>query len=189
MGEFFNPWRRKLGLLTLLVACVLMSGWVRSLRTVNNTVIRFGGHSLIQLISRDQTLAVRRIKSKLRVKELSVDRVLLIGFQAPRGNSTGNLAINVDPPTRAAEGSPFHWIIKSYGFEIGDCSDQQFPLQIFVARVPYWSIVIPLTLLSAYLLISKPANRLRRKAMNLLQPRGRESWANFSTVGEGSLAW
>jgi len=163
MGEFFKPWRRKLGLLTLMMACVLMSGWVRSLRTMNYTVIRFGDDSLVQLISRDQALAVRRIKSNLSVNMLSVDRVLLMGFQAPRGNSTGNLAINVDPTTRAAEGSTFHWIMKSYGFEIGDCSDQQFPLQIFVARIPYWSIVIPLTTLSAYLLITKPRISTQKK--------------------------
>lgn len=31
MGEsFFKPWRRKLGLLTLLMACVFAAGWVRS---------------------------------------------------------------------------------------------------------------------------------------------------------------
>jgi hypothetical protein len=155
MKEFFQPWRRKIGVVTLILACVLMGGWLRSLRAVNNIAFTIGDHSLIQMISRDEALAVRRIKSRLAVKELSVDRVLLMGFQAPQGNSTGHLATNVDPPTRAAEGSPFNWIMKLHGFEIGNCADKQLPLQIFVARVPYWSIVIPLTMASAYLLHGK----------------------------------
>ena len=31
MPEYFKPWRRKLGTLTLLMACVFMSAWTRSL--------------------------------------------------------------------------------------------------------------------------------------------------------------
>ena len=161
MSEFFRGWRRKFGVLTLLLACVLMGGWLRSLRTVNNVSFTIGDHSLIQLISRDAALAVRRTKSKLAVKELSVDRVLLMEFQAPQGNSTGHLAINVDPPTRAAEGAPFRWIIRRYGFEIGSCADKLFPLQICVVRVPYWSVVIPLTLLSAFLLLFKSRQAIK----------------------------
>ena len=30
MREFFKPWRRKIGVVTLVMACVLMAGWVRS---------------------------------------------------------------------------------------------------------------------------------------------------------------
>lgn len=28
--EFFKPWRRRIGVVTLVLACVLMAGWVRS---------------------------------------------------------------------------------------------------------------------------------------------------------------
>lgn len=172
MSEFFRGWRRKIGVLTLLLACVLMGGWLRSLRAVNNVAFTIGGHSLVQLISRDEALAVRRIKSRLAVKELSVDRVSLIGFQAPQGNSTGNLAINVDPPARTAEGSPFDWIMKRYGFEIGNCADKQFPLQIFVVRVPYWFMVIPLTLISAYLFLTKPRQSNQTKNLETVAAKG-----------------
>ena len=30
MGEFFKGWRRKVGVLTLLIACVFAAGWIRS---------------------------------------------------------------------------------------------------------------------------------------------------------------
>jgi hypothetical protein len=30
MGDYFKPWRRKIGVVTLVVACVFMAGWIRS---------------------------------------------------------------------------------------------------------------------------------------------------------------
>jgi hypothetical protein len=128
---------------------------------VNNLTFNIGDRSLIQLISRDESMTVRRIHSTLTVQQLSADRVLLLGYQAPQVNSTGNLAISVDLATRTAEGSPFHWILKRFGFEIGHCSDRQFPLKIFVTRLPYWSLVLPFTLLSAYLLLGKQNSTIK----------------------------
>ena len=31
MGDFFKPWRRKIGVVTLVFACLVAGGWVRSL--------------------------------------------------------------------------------------------------------------------------------------------------------------
>ena len=31
MGEFCNGWQRKIGVLTLVVACLFAAGWLRSL--------------------------------------------------------------------------------------------------------------------------------------------------------------
>lgn len=44
----------------------------------------------------------------------------------------------------------FHW--EWMGFAKGECST----MFVRLWTVPYWSIVIPLTLLSAYLLLIKP---------------------------------
>lgn len=156
MREFFKPWRRKAGCVTLLMSLCFMAGWMRSLRGVEYFEFFIGHRSLIQLISREGTAAVRRVKSELTVKEISVDRVLLMEFQPPQGNSTGHLAISVDATSRSLEGSPHRWMMNNYGFEIGGVADRKFPLQVFMICVPYWSIVIPLTLLSAWLLLSKP---------------------------------
>ena len=30
MGDFFHGWRRKVGLLTLVMACVFTAGWIRA---------------------------------------------------------------------------------------------------------------------------------------------------------------
>jgi hypothetical protein len=36
MGEYFKPWRRKVGCVTLIVACVFAAGWVRSFYVVDD---------------------------------------------------------------------------------------------------------------------------------------------------------
>ena len=36
MGDFFKPWRRKIGVVTLLMACVFAAGWVKSFSTVDS---------------------------------------------------------------------------------------------------------------------------------------------------------
>ena len=36
MGGYFKPWRRKIGVVTLVMACVLMAGWVRSLTVADH---------------------------------------------------------------------------------------------------------------------------------------------------------
>ena len=43
MREFFSGWKRKTGCLTLLMACVLAAGWVRSLTTEDSTLIFVAG--------------------------------------------------------------------------------------------------------------------------------------------------
>ena len=42
MSEFFKPWRRKLGVVTLAVACVFAGGWVRSLGVSDRRSHRIG---------------------------------------------------------------------------------------------------------------------------------------------------
>ena len=44
MGEFFKPWRRKLGIVTLVLACVFMGGWVRSYSA--HDALNIAGHRL-----------------------------------------------------------------------------------------------------------------------------------------------
>lgn len=44
MREFFKPWRRKLGVLVLVLACVLMAGWARSQRMIDELSVDVFGH-------------------------------------------------------------------------------------------------------------------------------------------------
>ena len=56
MGEFFRGWKRKTGMLTLVLACVFMAGWVRSSFFIEGLVIPLGMKSSASLVSSDSSL-------------------------------------------------------------------------------------------------------------------------------------
>src|SRR4051812_1918324 len=116
MGDFFKAWRRKLGVATLGLACVFMAGWGGSLRVANNAEFNIGHRTLIQLISREATFAVRRIHSELPVEPTNnINRVVLMGWQSRSGDAAGDLATDVDAAVRDSESSQYRsryrWIL------------------------------------------------------------------------------
>ena len=51
MGEFFRGWRRKFGLVTLALACLLMGGWIRTYFITDVVTAPFGKTTLITVNS------------------------------------------------------------------------------------------------------------------------------------------
>ena len=51
MSEFFRGWRRKVGVVTLMMACVLTGMWVRSMSVIDNCELPVGKHSVIIVFS------------------------------------------------------------------------------------------------------------------------------------------
>ena len=152
MTSYFHPLRRKLGVLTLLIACVFAGLWVRSFEFADH----FGVFDVIN--QREYFLE-------------SANGRLLWYWQEPDANLG-----NTGPPycgwvTEPLEDiSPEHFIFADHsivafrwGFQWFNFGGDQFfstkptklsgGIQLFF---PYWFIVIPLTLLSAWLLLSKP---------------------------------
>ena len=60
MGDYFKPMRRKLGVVTLMMACVSVSGWVRSL-TELDVLIRLNAHNTHLLLSGEGTISWERM--------------------------------------------------------------------------------------------------------------------------------
>ena len=111
MGKFFHGWRRKIGVVTLLMACMFAVGWVTSLS--------------------GRLPSERGVSIEIELWESRIDVVFnQIEF------------VESDP----------HNLIGTWEF-------RRIP-------IPYWSIVIPLTLLSAFLLLSKPRPRKRAAVIN-----------------------
>src|SRR6266700_4979357 len=60
MGDYFKPWRRKLGVVTLLLACVFVAGWVRSLSTFDSIAFaNVGRLHIVPLMSHEGRLLGR----------------------------------------------------------------------------------------------------------------------------------
>ena len=65
MGDLFRPRRRKIGAVTLVVACVFAAGWIRSLFDQESLNLPTGQNSSVQLISGRQSFSFVAISASL----------------------------------------------------------------------------------------------------------------------------
>ncbi len=128
MIEFFKGWRRKIGVLTLLMACAFAAVWVRSLSATD----------VIKIHTGEKIPKVLRLRAGwLRSHQGRIERIasLAIGKHGRPAGGTG----------------------------------------FYLWQLPYWSVVIPLTLLSAYLLLSTTRQSIPMKIVEPIANKGRES--------------
>lgn len=127
MSEFLNGWRRKAGCITLVMACVLMTAWVRS-RGIRDSLIFTDGDQQHLIISRRGRVTWETWQKVPLNLHLDLPNFFL---------EVGPISPNEPPElrTRWIPGNFFH----------GPDWD-----------IPYWSVVLPLILLSGYLILWKP---------------------------------
>ena len=135
MGDYFKPWRRKFGVLTLVIACALMAGWVRSQSILDLVFIR---NSLI-IVSGDSGIT---IANHVR-----------LNFSAPGILNAGS--VDYDPSSNK---ELFIDVMSTRRYRMTDLEFKSF-------AVPYWAIVVPLTLPSAWMLLSKPRSPVAKKSV------------------------
>ena len=153
MGDFFEPWRRKLGVVTLLTTCLIMGAWLRSDTWQDSLTIRL-----------DERTEHRIVSSPLGVSWMK-EHIIGMTFVTLRGEKSWPRfeCIQLSPPDRQ-----FRPYYKRVGYKTCQVFDKSgfifgrtlldelfFDIDSTFWVVPYWSIAIPLTLLSAYLLFSK----------------------------------
>lgn len=143
MREFFQGWRRKTGVVALVMACGLMGMWMRS-RVIRDEVrIRKDDQNFYFFHSNQSQLSWARIREQ-HPFQFTFNT---IHFAA---DSDGRDLFNSDA---------FKWHWQACGFEFGEYSYLGTDIDIEFWRVSYWSLAIPLTLLSGYLLLWKPQTR------------------------------
>ena len=124
MHIFLHGWRRKAGVVSLVVACVSMGIWFRS--TFKGDYLRQERGSISHVfISADGELKSLSWKSSGQLKGNDISLGLSPGF-----------------------------LSKSYTTTVNELTTSNVSFREF--HLPYWSITIPLTLLSAYLILWKP---------------------------------
>lgn len=134
MREFFQGWRRKAGYATLVIAIAFTAGWIRSPRIHDDWSWQLGSTAHAVMSHRGTIYWIR-------------------AFGLPRKNAgpywnmyaIEEVEAGPDTWARAIE---VEWRWDFLGFHAG--------AMIVSFILPYWSIVIPLTLLSAYLILWKP---------------------------------
>ena len=141
MQEFFHGWRPKVGCVTLAIACVFLTGWVRSL-TELDIIVRLNPHTTFVVLSANGTLSWETMWPITTPRPSR----WMFRHQADSTNETFDVPLG----------------FLGLGFDFRDQSMiQTMPgsapsiLQSKTWQAPYWSLVIPLTAISVWLLLSK----------------------------------
>lgn len=144
MKEFFHGWRRKAGLVTLVMALILAVAWMRSY-FFNDEVLVPRGQSTYFLDS-----AHARIGWGRTTPSHPSARTELHSFNMTKMNVLDS---------RESCDLQVCWRWAGFRFELGTLRHQASRIEIETWMVPYWSLVLPLTLLSAYLILWNPRKR------------------------------
>ncbi|WP_010583746.1 hypothetical protein [Schlesneria paludicola] len=150
MREFFKDWKRTLGIVTLLTASVFTVGWVRSFRNRESLYLPLW-QVRTAVISVDGKLGI--FQSHINHPESGFDWITLpIAAVYGQQSVDAEAIFNVVP----GNGNEFELRFRFSGFDLGQVRPGSAPHHsIPFIFVPYWSITIPLVLLSAWLLLSK----------------------------------
>ena len=155
MSTFFQGWRRKAGASTLVVACALSSGWLRSRSHCDSIQLPVTAHSRLTFGSANQVAGFsyetfdhpqeNTFECWSNPDAGTIDEAL----------SMDGIAPSMTEDSSAESGSNgLRWRFRFAGFLFGQSEYlSDFKAQIGFAALPYWSLTIPLTLLSAYLLL------------------------------------
>jgi hypothetical protein len=131
MREFFRGWRRKAGCVALVMACALMGAWIRSRAISDRIVIRRYGHITEYLVSELSGFGWK--------KEIEWSLI-----------AAGGVVTDV----------PYcEWLGFKYGMRFAPEASLGLVAKVNVRIVPYWALTVPLTLLSAYLILWKPRTK------------------------------
>jgi hypothetical protein len=130
MREFFKGWRRKVGCVTLAMACVFMAGWVRSCIWGDTLMIPIGETWYEWLASGDECVVWGRHRCETRRDDVATYHVFIPGGWIDSLNY-------------------FEWRWRHWGFGVAENRNDEMTCIV----IPYPSIVMALTLLSAYLLL------------------------------------
>lgn len=134
MRELFKGWRRKLGCATLVMACLFAVGWIRSFYCRDTAVIPLSNSTSVEFSS---------MRSKFCLLRLSEPRRLKWETSPVEGEDHTYNLLTADWSRRIAGARAFSNL-------------HAFAASTAGIVVPYWLPTLPLTLLSAWLILRKP---------------------------------
>jgi len=181
MGDGFKPWRWKLGCVTLVMACISSIGWVRSLGIADVVTISTGNYFSTTFQTCDGIVGWRttgRIGAQSRFvfaewRQLPLSDVFSDDCDYVWRWCGFGVAERDDVTRHTLEGA-INMLRR--GKNDDDSSRPTSPLNFGVVYsawfVPNWSITVPLTLISIWLLLSKPRKSTPKKTDQSIPDEG-----------------
>ena len=153
MGEFFKGWRRKFGVVTLLMSLFFVGCWMRSFASTNDHFKVWANHSIY---SHNGSVSWNIRSYDGQTPE--IDQFVIVRPNRP--------TLFLPKPQLTTT----KWIWKWYGllgkeYSIAGRSTIQY-------WVSYWYFISPLTLLSAYLLLFEPRKSTLKKNTKPISTEG-----------------
>lgn len=158
MRQFFHGWRRKAGCVVLVLACALMGAWIRSLVVFDEINCSLGRESAVAMVSWKGAFALRFGWDKYDSWDEWV-------WHSREDDHYGYLDpasefYRFEQPIPDGSGCFVTWYLHGENGGLGFSPvNQRDHCRMAFVILPYWSLVIPLTLLSAYLIFWKPRRR------------------------------
>ena len=156
MAEFFRGWKRKVGCVTLLMALMLVAGWVRS-EAIRDFIMldlnKSDGNWDWVYSNRQRLFWQRTYDDPDYTRRMPYFKMQSLGI--PHRSNLDDHQNSMDYLYRK----------RFFGFELAWFSTYGSITQPYsrVIAVPYWSITIPLTSLSAWLLLSRSRKSTQNK--------------------------
>ena len=151
MSDFFHGWRRKTGSVLLVMVFAIAVTWARSLLVIDEITLPRHGvrHSIAS--------AAGRVLWSKSVPFFLNDRRYVSNEWKSGPTGWKSLTLPAQKSPNIHDPWENQWRLAFGGFE---CRKDVLRVGLQTLRfrwyVPYWSIVFPLTLLSAYLILWKP---------------------------------
>lgn len=166
MCSFLIGWRRKAGCILLMAALALTAGWVRSKYLFDMCNCPMGQNYAIAMTSWKEAFAIRVGWDKDDPwNELIWDTRDFDAWGYVDNPQSSNYRFN--RPIPDGSGCFVTWYLMGDGAGVGlSPSHQRSYCRMVFAIIPYWSVTLPLTLLSAYLILWKPRRRESRSTQN-----------------------
>jgi hypothetical protein len=164
MRSFLIGWRRKTGCILLMAALALMAGWVRSKYLFDVCNCPMGQNYAVALTSWQESFAIRVGWDK---DDPWNDYCWDTRDHDNWGyvNDPESTCYRFKQPIPDGSGCFVTWYLLSDGAGIGVTPlHQRSYCKMVFAIVPYWSVILPLTLLSAYLILWMPQKRVQINA-------------------------
>jgi hypothetical protein len=155
MHTFFHGWRRKTGVVALGLACVVMGLWIRSRGVVDAATFTDVRHCITNSpLGLDWS-------NRTGMGQVSVPQFLNMRWDTVAIEDSNFDSFRKSPPV----GWETVWDYHCCGFQFAKFKLTGSPLLSLVYAeyatwtIPHWAVVLPLTLLSAYLLLWRPRKR------------------------------
>ncbi|HEY4258681.1 MAG TPA: hypothetical protein VGM98_00920 [Schlesneria sp.] len=143
MHTFFHGWRRKSGVASLVMACVITGAWIRSMMCQTDLSIRTEKHACVGVRSSNQFCAIYYVR--LNIPTLNWDAVNTVEFTT--------YPFTEQPQMKKWPSGDLRWWFRSVCWHEVDKGPNHREAFLII---PHWAIILPLTFLSAYLILWKP---------------------------------